>query len=84
MIEVFRMSSLQSIQFSGSQNEHWLHTCMCHTCIITFRFGLQASISMPSVNSDDSRCFLYHIVVHDYLTSIKNIYLDKGHLSNWC
>ena len=48
---------------------------MCHTCIITFRFGLQAPISVPSVNSNDSRCFFYHIAVHDYLTSIKKKHL---------
>ena len=52
---------------------------VCATRIITFRFGLQASIGTPSGNSNDSRCFSYHIAVNDYLTSIKNIYLDKGH-----
>ena len=84
VIEVFRMSSLQSIQFSGSQNEYWLHTCMCHTCIITFRFGLEASVSTPSVNSNDRRCFSYHFNSSAWLFNIhkKTSIWTKG-ISNW-
>ena len=80
-----RMSSLKSIQCTGSQNEHWLHTCMCHTCIITFRFGLQASISMPSVNSNDSSCFSYRFNSSAWLFNIhkKTSIWTKG-ISKWC